>query len=430
QPWRGRPEPGGARVEAPPRPARSTWPLIALALLALLLIGGALLWGSRVAVVVTPPVRPDTVEPISSLPVPITAPGSAVTTAVEAKTIRSEVAFSSEGQVTQTTLTPSGSAGGTLTIFNSTQQAITLPAGTEFIAVKADGQEVPFVSTADVLVPGATTSDTGAQVITSRGQASIPVAARSPGSASNVEANTVRRVAPLGGAPFNVDTGGFIVQHAPLTGGSEEEVRIVKDSDAQALLAPALEGLDAEARRQLDALARADGLALDLTTIVPRRADLEQLEGFEYTVQPPVGQTLDPANPRFTLTVQASYSGLGIAPDQPLAEQLGPVLTEQLLQAGRIVAGDCRAPAVTNWRWDGESLLVDGQIAPDTKSPGCTGGLDEATLAQVRDAVRGKTRAEAQAALDALVAQGLIGTYTLPDVQRLPEWDWQIQVSG
>lgn len=414
-------------------PARRTWPivLLTLALLAVLgAIAAVLLWGSRVTVSVTPPVRPDTIEPVAELPVPIVAPGSGTLTAVEAESLRSDVAFTVEGEVAEGTLTPSSSASGTVTIFNSTPQAVQLPAGTEFIAITPDGREVPFVSSGDVLVPGATTSDTGAQVITSRGTANLNVTARSPGSGSNVDGNTIRRVVPPGGVPFNVDTGGFIIQHGPLGGGSEEEVRIVKDSNVQALLAPALEGLDAEARRQLSGLAQARALTLDETTIRPRRSELEQLQGFEYSVQPAVGQTLDPANPRFSLTVQATYSGLGVPTDNPLDQQLGPVLTEQLLQAGRIRAGDCRAPAVTNWSWDGERLLVDGQIAPDTISPGCQGGLDQAALDQVRAAVQGKSRAEAQAALDGLVAQGVIGGYTLPEVERLPEWDWQLTVRG
>jgi hypothetical protein len=327
-------------------------------------------------------------------------------------------------------MTPSGSAGGVITIFNSTQQAVLLPAGTEFIAIRADGQEVPFLSLEDVLVPAATTSDTGAQVITSRGQASVSVQARSAGSGSNVDGGSVRRITPPGGAPFSVGTGGFLVQHGPLTGGSEEEVRIVKDSDAEALLAPALEGLDNEARRRLDELARARGLSLEPSTITPRRADLEQLRGFETLVQPAIGQSLDPTFPRFSLIVRAQYGALATAPDRPIESQLGPALTEQLRQAGRLVPGDCRAPAVTGWRWDGESLLLDGLIAPDTVSPGCTGGLDAAVLEQVRAAVRGKSRAEAAAALDAMVAAGLIGGYTLPEGERMPGWDWQIQVEG
>ena len=420
-------EPRSAPVAA--APVRRMWLIGALALALLMLVVGVLAWDSRVTVAVTPPVRLELVEQLTALPVPIIAPGSVTTTAVQAERLSADVSFMSEGQVTEGTRIPSGSAGGTVTIFNSTQQTIVLPAGTEFIAVQ-EGKDVPFVSTADVQVPGATTSDTGAQVITSRGQASLTVLARSPGSASNVAANTIKRVAPSGGVPFNVNTGGFIVQHAALTGGSEEEARIVKDDNVQALMLPALEGLDAEARRQLDAQARAHGLSLDLNTIMPRRTDLEHLQGFETNVQPMAGQAVDPANPRFTLTVRAPYSALAVPPDKPLDRQLGPVLAEQLMQAGRIVAGDCRAPSVTNWRWDRESLLVDGRIAPDVLSLGCTGGLDAALLNRVREVVRGKTRDEARAALDALVAQGLIGTYSLPNVQHLPLWDWQIEVRG
>ena len=411
-----------------PPPARRQWPLVVLAVVLLVLVGGGLLWSSRVTVTIMPPLRPDLTEPIRALPVSLVQSGSSATTAVVAESVRSDVTFTSDGQVTEGTLTPAGSASGSVTIFNSTQQTIMLPAGSEFIAFKNDGQAVPFVSTADVQVPGASTSDTGAQIITSRGQANIPITARSPGSTSNSGANTIRRVVPLGGNAFNVDSGGLIVQHAALTGGSEEQTYIVKESNVQSLIAAALEGLDAEARRQLDRLALARGLTLDATTVIPRRADLEQLQGFEYSVLPPIGQTLDPAKPQFTLTVRATYSALAVPPNKPLERQLGPVLSEQLLQAGRLTIGDCRAPAITNWRWDGKSLLVDGQIAPDTRSPSCIGNLDAGLLRKVREAVRGKTYAEAQSVLTELVAQGVISGYTLPNVQRLPQWDWQINV--
>lgn len=428
--------PGAAAEEGQGAASPSTarlWAIIGVALGLLLLvaaIAAVLIWNNRVTVTVTPPQRPDTVEVISALPVPIAAPGEGATTAVAAAPISAAARFEASAEVTEVTLTPSGSASGALTIFNSSPQALTLPSGTEFIAVQPDGREVPFVSSGDVVVPGATTSDTGAQIITSRGQASVMVMARSPGSGSNVDGNTIRRVAPPGVPPFNVDSGSFIVQHPPLTGGSEEEVRIVKDSNVFAIMTAALEGLDAEGRRQLDAQAAARGLAVEQTTITPRRSELEQLQGFEYRVQPAVGQPLDPQNPRFTLTVEATYNGLGVPADQPLDQQLGPVVREVLLQAGRITAGDCRAPTVTGWGWDGERLLVEGQIVPDTLSPGCQGGLDAAALDQVREAVRGKSRVEAQAALDALVAQGLIGGYILPDVPRLPAWDWQLTITS
>ncbi len=417
---------------APPARRRSPWPLLLLLvlLLAVVAIGALLFLTSRVTVTVAAPVRPDTVETITALPVPIGEPGTVSDgTAVEAVEISSDVTASEEGEVTEGTMTPSGTASGVVNILNSSPQSILLPAGTEFIAVRADGQEVPFVSTEEVLVPGATTADQGAQIITTRGQAQVPVIARSPGSGSNVEANTIRRMTPPGGPTFNTDGGNLIVTNEPIGGGSEQEVRIVKDSNVQALLASALERLDSEARRQLEGLAQARGLAIDATTITPRRADLEQLQGFELNVSPPVGSPLDSANPRFTVTVQARYSALATPPNAPIQQQLGGAFTEQLRRAGRLQPGDCRAPAVTGWRWDGERLLVDGQVAPDTRSPGCEGGLDADAIERVREAVRGKSRAEAEAALQALVAEGVIGSYELPATERLPGYDWQINIA-
>lgn len=427
------PTPSPLPVAAAPR--RRAWQIFALIgglLVLLLVIGGVLFLNSGVTVTVAAPLRPDTVKPFVALPVPLVAAGAGVgSSAVEAEALGSDVAVSQTGEVTESTLTPSSSASGVVNLLNSSAQALLLPAGSEFIAVKADGQEVPFVSNVDVLVPGATTSDQGAQIVTTRGQAEVPVTAKSPGSASNVEVNTVRRIVPPGGQGFNTDTGSLRVSNPPISGGSEQEVRIVKDSDAQALLAPALEQLDAEARRQLEGLAQQRGLSVDASTILPRRADLEQLQGFEYKVEPPAGTTLDAANPRFTLTAQARYSALATPVGKGLREQLGPAVTEQLRQSGELQPGDCRAPAVTGWRWDGESLLVDGQITPDTQSPRCQGGLDAEALAQVREAVRGKSREQADAALQALQAQGVIGDYSLPEgVRQLPRFDWQLSIQG
>lgn len=427
-----RPEPPPRRPEPPAQPRRRAWPIYALSALLLLLlaaIGAVLFFGGRVTVAVSPPPRATTSAPFTGLPVPLLGPGSGVSgTAVIAEPIVSTVAVTATGTVAEGTLTPVGSAEGPVTILNSSGQAILLPAGTEFVAIRPDGQEAPFTSAADVLVPAAATADQGAQIVTTRGQAQVTVTARSPGSASNVEANTIRRITPPGGPSFNVSAGSLLVQHPPLTGGSEELVYIVKESDVQPLLAPALEQLDAEARRQLSSLARASGLALDPSTINPRRSDLEQLQGFTQFVNPPPGAPADPANPRFELTLQASYSALATPPDQPLNAQFGPVVTEQLRQAGLIQPGECRAPVVTEWRWDGQTLFVDGSIEPDTVSPRCQGGVEPAVLEQVRAAVRGKSYQEADAALRQLAAQGLIGDYRLPEVARMPRFGWQIGV--
>ncbi|MGQ9928516.1 MAG: hypothetical protein ACUVS4_16820 [Chloroflexaceae bacterium] len=424
--------PAPYRPEPAPAARRRDWPIYALSALLLLLlaaIGAVLFLGGRVTVAIAPPARATTAAPFTGLPVPLLGPdASASRTAVLAEPIVSTVAVTSTGTVAEGTRTPVGTAEGAVTVLNSSGQAILLPAGTTFIAVRADGQEVPFISAADVLVPAATTADQGAQIVTTRGQAQVTVTARSPGSASNVEANTIRRITPPGGPTFNVSAGSLLVQHPPLSGGSEELVYIVKERDVQPLLAPALEQLDAEARRQLGGLAQARGLRLDSSAINPRRSDLEQLQGFTQFVNPPLGSPTDPNDPRFTLTVQATYSALATPADQPLEAQFGPVVTEQLRQAGLIQPGECRAPVISDWRWDGQTLFVDGSIEPDTVSPRCQGGVQPVILEQVRAAVRGKTYREADAALRDLAAQGLIGDYRLPEVARMPRFGWQIEV--
>lgn len=378
-----------------------------------------------------PPVA-DELEPVRALAVPLAEPGTLqtpagqVATAIEASALMSDVAINVEGEVAEATLAPSGTAAGTVTVLNRNSQAIPLPAGTEFVAIRPDGQEVPFISTVEVLVPPATTADQGAQIVTTLGQVDVPVSARSAGSASNVDANTIVRMTLPDGTSFAVLDGSLRVRHDALIGGSETEARVVKDSDVQRALAAALASLDAEARRQLEGLASARGLALDENTIEPRQADLEQLQGFEYRVDPPLGSNVDPANPRFALSVQARYSALATPSTRSLADQLEVVFTEQLRLAGRLQPGDCRAPKVTGWDWDGSTLFVDGEIGPD---PRCGAGIDPAVEQQVKDAVRGKPRAEAETALQALVDAGVIASYSLPaDLETLPDEDRQIRV--
>lgn len=425
------PRRGSVAAEPPDanRRAGNPWlipALSALLILLLLAIGFVLVLGNRATVTIAAPVRADDVVPVTDLPLPLASPGTGDTsTALQAEALASDVAFSAEGTITEGTLAPSGTANGIVQILSLNTQPFNLPAGTEFIAVQPDGQEVPFVSNTDIVVPPATTQDTGAQVVTSRGQIDVPVSARSAGSASNVDANSIRRVVLPGGQSFSVESGALTVRHNPLVGGSESEVRIVRESDVQPVLAAALTGLDAEARRQISGLAAARGLVLEETTITPRRSDLEQLQGFEVFVSPAVGETLSPESSTFSVTVQARYAALATPDGNALQNQIEGVFTEQVRQAGLISPGDCRAPFVTDWAWDGSVLTVDGDIRPD---PACGNALDASVYNQVRAAVRGKSRAEAAAALDALVAQGVIGSYTLPDRETMPGWDWQIRV--
>jgi hypothetical protein len=217
------------------------------------------------------------------------------------------------------------------------------------------------------------------------------------------------------------------ITHNAIGGGADEELRVIKESDVRRYLAQALTDLDQEARRQLDGLAIARNLRLEPTTVSPSRAELEQLAGFELIVDPPIGTSLPRDNPFFTITVQSRYSGLAIRDDTTFFQrQLADAFNAQLIQNGQLRPGNCRAAFVQGWRWDGATLRVDGGIGPD---PACGSDLDPATRAAIQNAVLGRTRAEAEAALQALVVSGRLAGFELPDgVERFPGWSWQVRI--
>lgn len=378
-----------------------------------------------VTIVVRLPVRETT--PVVGLAIPITPVSTASTNTVSAEPLETTVAISTRGEVTEGVLTPVSSASGTITLFNQNTQPITIPAGSEFVAFGPDNQPIPFISKADVTVPGAVTTRSGNQIITTFGEAAVQIEARSPGSASNIPANTIRELRIAGGPTINLVSGLLTVSHDAIGGGTDEEVRVIKESDVRRYLAQALTDLDQEARRQLDGLALARNLRLEPTTVSPSRAELEQLAGFELIVDPPIGTSLSRDNPFFTLTVQSRYSGLAISGDSAAFQrQLADAFNSQLIQNGQLRPGDCRAAFVQSWRWDGATLRIDGSIGPD---PACGNELDPAIRAAIQNAVLGRTRAEAEAALQELVVAGRLAGFELPDnVDRFPGWSWQLRI--
>jgi hypothetical protein len=136
------------------------------------------------------------------------------------------------------------------------------------------------------------------------------------------------------------------------------------------------------------------------------------------TVDPPRGTQVDPAAPTFTVTVSAQFAALAIPPGNPLESQLQPVTSQQLADRGGIPPG--MSIGITNWQWDGERLSVEGVMRRvDTT-------LDADTRLAILNAVKGKSRAEAQAALDNFVQQGIIASYKLPEVEQLPQRSHQL----
>lgn len=429
-----RPEPVAppARRAATPIPRATTrsqpWLVGALliGLIVLVVLTGIFIVVTQsVTIVVRLPVRETT--PVVGLAIPITPVSTASTNTVSAEPLETTVAISTRGEVTEGVLTPVSSASGTITLFNQNTQPITIPAGSEFVAFGPDNQPIPFISKADVTVPGAVTTRSGNQIITTFGEAAVQIEARSPGSASNIPANTIRELRIAGGPTINLVSGLLTVSHDAIGGGTDEEVRVIKESDVRRYLAQALTDLDQEARRQLDGLALARNLRLEPTTVSPSRAELEQLAGFELIVDPPIGTSLSRDNPFFTLTVQSRYSGLAISGDSAAFQrQLADAFNSQLIQNGQLRPGDCRAAFVQSWRWDGATLRIDGSIGPD---PACGNELDPAIRAAIQNAVLGRTRAEAEAALQELVVAGRLAGFELPDnVDRFPGWSWQLRI--
>ncbi|WP_322487635.1 hypothetical protein [Chloroflexus sp.] len=435
-PTQPRREPAGALPPAP-TPRSASQPaarrqsrlatILLIVLVVMIAIFGVLLIVTRSATVIVRLPARDT-NPITGLAlpmIPVTAPSG--NGAVAADPIGTTVAISLRGEVTDGVMTPVSSAQGSIILRNLNTQPITIPAGSEFIAFGPNNQPIPFISETDVTVPGAVTTNRGNQIITTLGEAQVRIIARSPGSASNVPANSIRELRIPGGPTINLTGGVLTIVHDAIGGGTDEEVFVIKESDVRRYLAEALTRLDQEARRQLDGLALARNLRLEPTTVSPSRAELEQLAGFEQIVDPPLGTSLPKDNRFFTLTVQANYSGLAVSGEPAnFQRQLADAFNTQLIQNGQLRPGDCKAAVINGWRWDGATLRVDGAVGPD---PACSNELDPATRAAIQNAVIGRTRAEAEAGLQALVASGRLAGFTLPpDVDRLPGWSWQLRI--
>jgi hypothetical protein len=420
----------GAEEAAPQRQRSWLMPVLVVALVLLLLVAafvlfrdtimGALPFGRSVTVTVQLPQPPSEPQPIVDQPIPISQVGSTSSAlAIEAEEIRAAVAYTETGRVAEGVMTPSGTASGAITVFNNTPQQIVLPEGTEFIGVNPQGNPVTFASDTAVTIPPSSTSDQGAQVIITRGQADVLLTARAPGSGSNIEANTITQIVPPGQAPISPGAGTLLLQHGPITGGTEEMVYIVKDTDVQDALNRAVPALGNRARQALQQQANASmGLSLEVTTITLDTTDVQDDQGYTVAVIPPVGQPVaDAGNPNFQVVVAGEFSALATPAGNSLQEQLQRVLPAQLASEGRLPRGMGVAFDPDDWQWDGSLLTVDGMLEPT----GEVLALDAETRLSILNAIRGHSRNEAQAALDAFVAQGVISDYVIPEgVEQIP----------
>ncbi len=374
---------------------------------------------SPAVVVVNPPTSPTEEVVIEDQPIFIARVNEeASSTAVRAEPISAMAVYTVTGEVVGETLAPAELASGFINLVNESQQALSLPQGTEVVGVNAQGQEVRFTTDTPVTIPSATSERTGPGIVISFGVAQVGITARTPGSDSNVAANTLSRIIIPGQGEI-----GVIIEHAAITNGTDQVIRVVKDTDVQRLLGDALTGLNSQGRDVLAAHANNNGLVLEMRNITPSTGDLQAGEGYDITVIPPVGTTIDPANPNFSVSVRSNFSALATPPGQSLEDQLKVALPKQLDSEGRLPFG--MKVNITGWHWSSSQLTVDAILQPT----GEVKQLDAQTRAAIRDAIKGKSAAQAREALEQFKAQGHISGYTLPpERDKIPSLDFLLEL--
>ncbi|MCS6839402.1 MAG: hypothetical protein NZ699_05130 [Roseiflexus sp.] len=381
---------------------------------------------NRVSIIVGPPVVQSRSQPFRDEIIPITTadPGPNPSS-IQAAVVQASASFTVQGQVTSETLTPVGRATGQVRIINVVEQPFPLPEGTELLGRNSDGAEVRFAIEGPVTVPPAvtTTSDRGRS--TTYGEIVVTVVARSPGSASNVGANALTQLLIPGMQPIVSDRGNLLIRHEAIGGGTEQMQRIVTEADVQRVLGEALTGLYNAGMQQLVRQIDQNILAIDPTTIFPSSIDLAQPDAYDPPlIEPPIGQPVDPANPVFRLTVSTRFSALATPRERLVNKQLEVVVPQHFLQRGtRCNANERVGFDVAGWRWDGSKLTINGAVT-------CTeyGVLTSDTLNQIRRALVGVSRSDAETILKRFEQQGLISNYTLPAIQTLPGFDFLIDV--
>ncbi len=392
----------------------------------LLLIAFGWYQANRVSIIVGPPVVQSRSQPFRNEVIPITTadPGPNPSS-LQAAVVQADATFTVQGQVTTETLAPVGRATGQVRIINVVEQPFLLPEGAELLGRNSDGAEVRFAIEGPVTVPPAvtTTSDRGRS--TTYGEIVVNVVARSPGSASNVGANALTQLLIPGMQPIISDRGNLLIRHEAIGGGSDQMQRIVTEADVQRVLGEALTGLYNAGMEQLARQIDQNVLAIDPTTIFPSSIDLAQPDAYDPPlIEPPIGQPVDPANPVFRLTVSTRFSALATPRDRLVNKQLEVVVPQHFLQRGALCNANERVGFdVAGWRWDGSKLTINGAVT-------CTeyGVVTADTLTQIRRALVGVSRSDADTILQQFAQQGLISDYSLPAIQTLPGFDFLIDV--
>lgn len=328
-------------------------------------------------------------QTFSGIEVPLAA--APIAGALQGRVLEQPVRVLVQGQAISSTLVPIGRATGSLVLRNRGSFAVTVRAGQVIQA--ANG--TTFTVNDEVTVPAATERPDGSGTIYGQGVAELT--ATVPGAAGNIPAGSI------GGIPGVEAT--VRVEQGPFTGGSDQEVHIVRTEDVNRVLPQAVSELAGAATRALAAQAAQDpALALATDTISPTVASLHSLAGVEVAVFPPIGSVTSDGT--FRVELRGTFRGMAGPASQPVTDQLTQVVRDQLVAAGRI--GQDAQIDITGWRPDGPGLLVDATIRPSGKVV----PLSEAFLGEVQQQIAGRTRADAEAYLQTLVVDNKIAGFT------------------
>jgi hypothetical protein len=254
------------------------------------------------------------------------------------------------------------------------------------------------------------------------------VTARSPGSASNIDVNSVTQLLIPGQQPIVSQNSNFIFQNAPIAGGSEQPQKIVTEADVQAILGQALTTLYGNGIQALRGQIDEAKAVIDTTTIAPSAEALGDPKNYAPPlVEPAIGQPVDSNNPVFKVTVRANFNALATPVGKSVADQLGEVVKNHFAQRADkpCKASDIPSQRVEHVGWDGERLSIDGAVicAP-------IGGLPPDTISKVLGSVKNQPHDAAVRGLEQLKQEGLIGDYQLPDQAQFPRFDWLITVQS
>lgn len=236
-------------------------------------------------------------------------------------------------------------ATAALTLYNYWDaNAQTIAAGTGFRA--PDG--TPFVATAAATIPGATTTLSQGQVVTTPGTTSVVVEAEAAGTDANGKSGTftipslsAARQSKIYGEAAN-----------PSAGGTSQEVTIVTQADLDTLTAATREAATAEARTKLT-----EGLSGRLLD-----GALEVTMGGEAA-----SAAVDAEAQQLTLTVVATARGLLVADDQLKAATVA--VLERAVSSGRMLVlrdNDTLTPVASNLILEPGSVEIRVTVATRT----------------------------------------------------------------